>query len=322
MSEIGIFRQLPHQLDVVELPRLKVNGGAWTERVLYSFKGGNDGYVPDGDLVFDSAGNLYGATIFGGGKGTSCNPQYQYCGTVFELSPPQQKGGKWTEKVLHSFAGIAAGKQIGDGANPNGGLVFDSEGAIYGTTYYGGYDCPHSSNQGCGTAFRLAPPSEKGGTWREEVLDRLNPVNSGAAGPAAGLIFGPSDTLYGTTLGGGNSGSGTIFQLARSNGKWLERVLYRFRDGNDGSEPRGSLVFDARGNLYGTASGGGSVGSGTLFQLRYIPQGTWTFGVLYTFTGSSDGSYRASKLIFDETGKLYGTSLKARPRNDFQLLHD
>jgi uncharacterized repeat protein (TIGR03803 family) len=294
---------------VYELSPPKVKGGAWTERVLYSFKGGKDGYVPDGDLVFDSAGNLYGATIFGGGKGTTCNSLYQYCGTVFELSPPQQKGGKWTEKVLHSFAGIAAGKKSGDGANPNGGLVLDSKGAAYGTTYYGGYDCPHSSNQGCGTAFKLSPPVAKGDTWGEEVLDRFNPVNSGAAGPVAGLIFDSHSTLYGTTLGGGNSGSGTIFQLApRSDGKWVERVLYRFRDGNDGGSPRARVVLDSEGNLYGTASGGGSVGGGTLFQFRYMPQGTWTFGVLYTFTGSSDGSYPASKLIFDETGKLYGTA--------------
>jgi len=117
---------------VYELSAPQSKGGQWTYTTLYSFKGGKDGYLPSGDLVFDSKGNLYGATAFGGGKGTTCDPYYQYCGTVFELSPPKTKGGKWTEKVLHSFAGGT------DGANPNGGLVLDNKGAVYGTTYAGG----------------------------------------------------------------------------------------------------------------------------------------------------------------------------------------
>src|SRR5579863_3296218 len=107
-------------------------GGAWRETVLYNFKGDTDGQLPIGDLVFDKQGNLHGATQYGGGYG-SCNPSfYQHCGTVFKLSPPKTKGGKWTEKVLHGFKGGM------DGANPNGGLVFDGTGAIYGTTSAGG----------------------------------------------------------------------------------------------------------------------------------------------------------------------------------------
>ena len=81
----------------------KTEGNAWTESVVYSFKGGKDGYLPNGDLTFDSAGNLYGATQYGGSYGSYNSPLYQYCGTIFELSPPKTKGGKWTEKVLYSF---------------------------------------------------------------------------------------------------------------------------------------------------------------------------------------------------------------------------
>jgi hypothetical protein len=124
---------------VYELSPPAQKGGAWRETVLYSFKGDSDGQLPVGDLAFDKQGNLYGATQYGGGYG-SCNPSfYQHCGTIFKLSPPKAKGGKWTEKVLHGFK---SGK---DGANPNGGLVFDSKGAIYGTTFIGGYNCPHNS---------------------------------------------------------------------------------------------------------------------------------------------------------------------------------
>jgi hypothetical protein len=153
---------------VYELTAPADKGGAWTEQVLYSFRGDTDGQLPYQDLVFDKAGNLYGATQYGGGYG-SCNaPFYRHCGTVFELSPPKMKGGKWAEKVLHSFAGVATGALFGDGASPNGSIVLDSKGALYGTTFHGGYNCPHNSNQGCGTAFELKPPNKKDGVWTEK----------------------------------------------------------------------------------------------------------------------------------------------------------
>src|ERR1700685_506712 len=124
-------------------------GGAWTETVLYNFQGGNDGYTPTGDLVFDKTGNLYGVTLFGGGKGTNCGDSlYQNCGTVFELSPPQTKGGAWTEKVLYSFAGLEPESIAGDGSEPNGGLVLDEAGDIYGTTSNGGSNIPTCGSSG------------------------------------------------------------------------------------------------------------------------------------------------------------------------------
>jgi uncharacterized repeat protein (TIGR03803 family) len=287
---------------VFELEPPKTKGGAWTYKILYSFQGGKDGYFPWGDLVFDKAGNLYGATQFGGGFGSCDSPYYQFCGTVFELGPPKTKGGAWKEKVLYSF------KSGTDGANPNGGLVFDLNGAIYGTTRIGGFNCPHNSGQGCGTVFKLAAPTEKGGPWTERLLDRFNPGNSGPAEPVAGVVFDQSGNLYGTTFGGGNSGSGTIFQLGPlSDDKWVGRVLYRFRDGADGSGPRGSLIFDAQGDLYGTASGGGTAGNGTLFRLR--PAGkSWAFTAPYDFAVSPDGAYPTGGLIFDRAGNLYGTT--------------
>jgi hypothetical protein len=296
---------------VYELSPPKQKGGAWTETILYSFPTAQQGYHPNGDLVFDSTGNLYGATIFGGGKGTTCDPFYQYCGAVFKLSPPKTKGGKWTEKVLHAFAGIGTGKQYGDGASPNGGLVLDSKGAIYGTTYIGGYNCPHSSNQGCGTAFKLQPPTKKGGTWTQMALHRFSGQDGG--NPAAGVVFDGNGNLYFTTVGGGggNFPSGTVVQLVpRSDGTWTEHILHSFEDNSDGGEPRSGLVIDSKGNLYGTAtSGGGSNFAGTVFRLAKNPAGHWVFAAVYSFNGvnNGDGAFPSGDIVLNG-GNIFGTT--------------
>jgi hypothetical protein len=163
---------------VYELSPPAQPGGAWTETVLYSFQGGDDGYAPLGDLVFDGAGNLYGATKFGGGKGINCNDLYGYCGTIFELSPAKASvSGEWREKILHSFGGIAAGSAMGDGAEPNGALVFDRSGNVYGTTYFGGNGAGLCNGgvggTGCGTVFELTPPTTAGGIWTENLIPQL-----------------------------------------------------------------------------------------------------------------------------------------------------
>ncbi len=227
---------------VYEMSPPKQKGGAWTETILYSFPTSKQGYVPNGDLVFDKSGNLYGATIFGGTKGTTCDPYYGgQCGVVFEISPPKQKGGAWTQKVLHNFAGIANGQQTGDGANPNGGLVLDGKGSVYGTTYIGGYNCPHNSNQGCGTAFELKPPTKKGGAWRETVLHHFNRSNSDGGNPMAGMVFDVKGRPYGTTLNGGPDGGGNVFRLTprpKNTGPWTETVLHAFGNNTFGYDPR------------------------------------------------------------------------------------
>jgi uncharacterized repeat protein (TIGR03803 family) len=287
---------------VFELSPPPTKGGKWTYTILYSFKGGKDGYLPFGDLVFDGAGNLYGATYFGGGKGTTCNPYYQYCGTAFELSPPKIKGGKWTEKVLYSFKGVAVGAQFGDGANPTGDLVLDGTGAIFGTTSIGGYNCPRFQGVGCGTAFELKPPTKTGGAWTERILHRFTDGNDGA-GPNGGLIFDAKGSLYGAAGGGGSQGSGVVFRLrqAKEGGRWIETMLYSFQAGSDGGDPQG-LVFDSLGNLY--------CSSGPIVRLKPPKQkgGSWTLDVLYKFKGSPDGR-NPLELIFGAGGALYGTTL-------------
>ncbi len=279
-------------------PRTK--GGAWTYTILYSFQGGNDGYLPNGDLVFDGAGNLYGATEFGGGQGTTCDPIYQYCGTIFRLSPPKKQGGAWTEKVLHSFASGT------DGASPNGGLVFDQKGAIYGTTLSGGSaDC---QGPGCGTAYKLTPP-EKGGAWTETILHVFTDGDDGA-GPSGGLLLDGKGRLYGIAGGGGSARLGAVFRFSLNGSNWIETVLHPFTDNRHGRNPVGPLSPDSSGGFYGTALVGPG-GRGIIFRLTRPKTrgGTWGFSMPYTFNGPPDAAGPEALLIFDKAGNIYSTTI-------------
>jgi uncharacterized repeat protein (TIGR03803 family) len=215
-----------------------------TLKVLHFFAGGNDGGRPQGNLILDAAGNLYGTTSAGGAKGR---------GTIFELSPDG------TETLLHVFQG---GSQ--DGAFPYSNLIFDSAGNLYGTTSGGGRTC--YKNEGCGTVFELSPPAIAGAVWQEKVLHFFTNARSTAKAdgyyPFAGLVADGAGNLYGVTAqGGAPSGSsgcacGTIFKLAPDG---TETVLHNFQGVNygDGQFPTGTLIL-SRGNLYGTTQIGGS----------------------------------------------------------------
>jgi hypothetical protein len=295
---------------VWELSPPQQKDGKWTETILYSFKDANDGYLPYGGLAFDSVGNLYGATEFGGGKGTSCNSLYGgQCGTVFELSPLTKGRGKWSKRVLHSFAGINPGKQDGDGAQPNGGLALDMQGAVYGTTYFGGYNCPHNSNQGCGTAFVLRPPTV-GGVWSETLIHVFQAGKDGGE-PNGDLILNNDGDLYGTAGGGPSGDAGIIFRLRKDKaGAWQKMTLYGFNsNGEFGSDPLGGLTFDSSGNLYGTTYSAART-SGLGFRLNHggAPGSPWSLSVLYGFKGSPDGAQPAANLVFHDAGKLYSTT--------------
>ncbi len=226
------------------------SSGSFSEQVLYSFTGiSGDGADPIGDLVRDSAGNLYGTTIQGG-----TNQE----GTVFELV---NSSGSYTERVLYAFTGS------GDGFSPYAGLVRDSAGNLYGTTNQGG------TNQ-VGTVFELVNSS---GSYAEQVLYSFTGAAGDGVGPYSGLIRDSAGNLYGTT----NSGVATrltvsVFNLTNSSGSYSEQVLYSFsRTGGDGAGPRGGLVQDSAGNLYGTTQGGGAaINAGTVFELRTHQEAT------------------------------------------------
>jgi uncharacterized repeat protein (TIGR03803 family) len=246
------------------------------ETVLYSFTGIPDGYGPFGSVVFDKKGNMYGTT----GAGGSFNS-----GTVFEILPSGQ------EIVRYSFSGS------GDGELPFGGIIFDKNGNIYGTTANGGgTGC---GGVGCGTVFELTPSGQ------ESVLYSFVGGTDGAS-PQSSLIFGKAGDLYGTTNNGGTYGMGTVFEVTPS-GK--ETVLYSFAGGKDGATPGGGVVFGKNGILYGMTSFGGrtacDLGCGTVFKVSSSSKES----VLHRFGGGNDGANPGlGELVFDTKGNMYGTT--------------
>ncbi len=260
-------------------------GGGWTEKVLHSFNNnGTDAAYPAAGLIFDAAGNLYSTTAGGGAYRN---------GAVFELTPTA--GGGWTEKVLYSFNGNGTG-----GDAPYSGLVFDAVGNLYGTTYYGG-------TYSGGTVFELSP--QAGGGWTEKVLHSFG-NGTDASAPFSGLTFDTAGNLYGTSEIGGADSAGTVYELSpQAGGGWTEKVLYSFaNNGTDGTVPRAGVIFDAAGNLYGTAFAGGAYKLGALFELTPAGGGTWTEKVLHSFGNGTDGADPYAMLVFDTAGNLYGTT--------------
>jgi uncharacterized repeat protein (TIGR03803 family) len=276
-------------------------------KVLWTFTGyPSDGASPRSNLVFDNAGNLYGATYAGGSAGS---------GTVFRLSPNQD--GSWTNTILYSFCTQYVNHLCQDGAYPQAGLIFDAQGNLYGTTVNGGaVDCPEAG-AGCGTVFELSP---EGGSWLETVLysfcsNNVNDKCLDGALPLSQLTLDTSENLYGTTETGGTGASpaGTVFELSPGRSGWTETLLYTFCSGGkypvcpDGAGLEAGVTFDKVGNLYGTTELGGSQnvhGEGTVFELSPGANG-WTERVLHSF--HSAGANPLGAVSFDPWGNLYGT---------------
>lgn len=316
---------------------------AASEKVLFAFPSQNTGNrTPQGDLVFDTEGNLYG----GAGAGLTQG------GVVYQLS---ESGGVWNENIIvpsmFEFIGPSAGLIFG----PNGslfgtttamggppvpdGLVFeltlsdgtwvatpvytfpnfkdgqwpdslvaDASGNLFGTAYYGGVVKPLSicGNSGfvsgCGTVFELSPKS--GGGWKFTMLHKFE-GNADGGNPAGGhLIFDTKGNLYGAAQVGGTSSCscGEVFQIS-STGSFT--ILHSFH-GPDGAGPNNGMVFDSKGHLYGSAGGGASK-DGVIFRLDPQSDGSWVEQVLYQFSGI-DGQGPNGDMVFDAAGNLYGTT--------------
>jgi len=260
-----------------------VGKGKWQQHVLYDFRGQPDGSGPSGNLVFDAAGNLYGTTGVGG-TGPNCvgDPG---CGTVFELSP--NGDGSWTESVLYSF------QDGSDGAGYPQGLTINSSGSLYGVTGDNG-----------SAIYQLSPPQQGGGDWTETTLYDREWGQFMAPDP----VLDKESNLYDTCTGL-DCGVGDVIELKHSGNTWRAEFLYGFEGGGNGGHPQAGIIFDKRGQMYGTAYGGGN-NWGVVFKLRGSGS-KWRESLLYIFcsrNGCADGASPAAPVVFDRDGNLYGTT--------------
>ena len=295
---------------------------AATEAVLHSFASPPRGASPFAGVIRDSAGNLYGTTTAGGASNS---------GVVYKVNTAGQ------ETVLYSFTGAA------DGGLPFAGVIRDSAGKLYGTTYHGGasgagvvfqantggqetvlYSFTGGADGGYpnagvirDSAGNLYGTTTAGGASNWGVVYKLDPAGNytvlysftggeNGGGPYAGVIRDPAGNLYGTTSDGGAASVGVVYKL---NAAGQETVLHTFTGGADGSFPNAGVIRDSSGNLYGTTSSGGTANAGVVYTLDAAGRET----VLYSFTGGADGSFPYAGVIRDSAGNLYGTTLVGGP---------
>jgi uncharacterized repeat protein (TIGR03803 family) len=254
--------------------------GKAKETAAYSFAGGNDGGFPQGGLVADSKGAMFGVTTSDGSG---------HNGVIFEVDKTH---GAWTETPLYAFTGGA------DGGVPQAGLMIDAAGNLFGTTYQGG--------AGYGTVFELRRDRQ---AWKYKVLWTFSGGNDGGS-PSGRLAMDANGNLYGTATEGGTGVVGAVFELslpAKGDKSWSETVLYNFTGNNDGGEPMGNVLLGGDGNIYGTTAGYGQYNYGVVYKLTPA-NGTWTQSVLHPFQGSTDGEVPRDGLMQDSSGTLYGTT--------------
>jgi uncharacterized repeat protein (TIGR03803 family) len=254
--------------------------------------GSTDGTWPSTGLVLATDGNFYGTTEFGGANEICWNG----CGTIFKITP----GG-----TLTTLYNLCSQPGCTDGRNPDGTLVQATDGSLYGTTNLGGANSCQVWGS-CGSVFKITP--------RGTLTTLHSFAGSDGAGPSGKLIQATDGDFYGTTQGGGASGSGcngfgcgTVFKMTRA-GKLT--TLYSFcsqTSCTDGALPQAGLVQAADGNFYGTTQGGGANGRGTVFKITSA--GALT--TLYSFcsqTNCTDGGMPQAGLVQATDGNLYGTT--------------
>lgn len=313
--------------------------GHWLETKEFNII--NIAAYPNGHLIFDSAGNLYGTTQQGLGGYTVCGCCIcGFLGTAFELSPATGGPG-WHGTILANFNDPGLG---GVPMFPTTGLVRDSAGNLHGaaaglngnlagevyeltpaadgtwTTVLGpsgeGYVGPNLTLDAAGNLYGTTGATNGGATGSVFKIDTNQKVTTlysftgGADGgdpeDQSNLIFDAAGNLYGTTRSGGAFGKGTVFELSpNTDGSWTEKVIYSFND--QGTGPTAGLVADTAGNLYGEAYQGGDGGAGVVFKLTPAKNGHWKYTPLRSFHGP-DGSGPSYGLVMDGAGNLYGTT--------------
>ena len=267
---------------------------AQTYSVIHTFTG-QDGQSPYAGVAL-KAGILYGTTL-DNGYSTGW-------GTIYQL---RQQGSSWVFGTIFTFPADRSG-----GAYPYAGVVFGPDNRPYGITSYGG------SNDH-GAVFSLTPPVSlcrtakcSEGNWTENVLYRFAGSPDGSMPLYGNVTFDAKGNLYGTTAwGGAYYNSGTVFQMTKAGNTWTETPLYSFdffdKPANGGA-PQNGVILDPIGNLFGTTLNGGNADYGTVFELTNVPGVGWQESVLYSFQGTTDGTYPYAGLVADSSGNLYGAS--------------
>jgi hypothetical protein len=299
---------------VFELTPPSATGGAWTETVLYSFQNSLQApHAPYGGLLLMPTGALAGTTFTNSFHHGSVEG-----GTVFELVPPTDSGGIWSENSLIDF------ETAGLGMWPAAGLVAFS-GSLYGTL------AETNGGGGCGSVYELSPPAVAGEAWEGGDIYNFGGPPSDGCEPIAPITIGPGGVLYGTTFDGGtasgcilkpHTGCGAVFQLtppSTPGGAWGETVIHVFTGANgDGAYPASALVLGKNGVLYGTTPFGGdatspcnffgAIGCGIVYQLTppATPGGAWTESILHSFTGQNGDGSIPGPLTLSSDGVLYG----------------
>jgi hypothetical protein len=261
-------------------------------KVLHAFSGNQgDGMNPLAIPTVSQNGIVYGTTWLGGNL--NCSGGFGYgCGEVFEISPPPSGKGAWSYAAIYEFTGCS------DGGFPTTPVTLDNRGRVYGIT--------NNNTMGFGAAlslYQLTPvpslPNHQNASWTyKDLYDFPNGV-----GPSTPLLIDASGALYGVGAYSSESYNAVLQFVPTQSGPWIENVVYQFTGGSDGAAPV-AIVMDSSGNIYGIAISGGINNNGTVFEIQPSPGGTWTFSVLYSFTGSPDRYPHA--LARDSSGNLYG----------------
>jgi uncharacterized repeat protein (TIGR03803 family) len=271
---------------------------------------GHDGAFPDAGLLASANGVLYGTTT---GGGPASYPRSG--GVAFSLTPTPAGGHlAWTSGIIHRF-----GESATDGSTPHSRFVADRQGRLYGTTFGGG-------TWGQGTVYRLTPSAPGEADWREQILYSFHGGTDGA-NPTSEVVFDDRGRLYGTTSIGGAGHQGTVYRLQPPQGQpapqsgsgsrqgdWTFQLLHGF-SGPDGAAPRGGLLArrpNGTLTLFGTTTGGGEFGQGTVFSLAEPVglSGPWPHVILHDFTGGPDGAVPSATLSADRALALYGTTMQ------------
>ncbi len=273
----------------------------YRKTTIYNFSAGRDGASPQTALIADARGDLFGTTTYGGSSGDGF-------GTVFKLT--KVKAG-YRESIIHRFLHVPT-----DGQIPNGSLLMDKHGTLFGVTIDGGsYQYCE-----CGAVYALTPTRSG---YMERLLYSFKGWPDGS-GPYGSLVVDRRGTLYGVTTFGGaaesyppcgvgppDGGCGAVFQLMSLGSTYDENIVHSFRGPIDGAHPRAGLTIDANGMLYGTTYTGGTCiggGCGTVFELARNGS-QFDEAILHSFAGDHDGLWPSAALIIGSGGTLYGTSV-------------